>query len=88
MKEERGTASQARHKQHKERRLKVIAVCYVSMPDAEARLSRAIDILLESAASNAATVEGGSNAKNEEPAQASRKDTSTGDGEEDISVEA
>lgn len=88
MKKQRGTTSQVRHKQHKEGRLAVITVRYVSIPDAGPRLSRAIDILLESAASNVAPIEGSSNAKNEGPAQASRKDTATGGGEEDISVEA
>lgn len=87
MKKQRGTASQVRHKKHKEGRLAVITVRYVSIPDAGPRLSRAINILLESVASNAAPVEGSSNAKNEGPAQAGRKDAATG-GEEDISVEA
>ena len=44
--------------------LRIVEIRYVSTPDADSRLSRAVDILLRSAARE---LEGGNNAKKEEP---------------------
>ena len=49
------------------RRLRVVEIHYVPTPDADARLSRAVDILLCSAARDAARSEKSTNAKKEKP---------------------
>ena len=63
---------------------RVVEIRYVHMPDADARLSRVINILLCSAARGTAKSEGSINAKKEEPPhQAPAEDTLTGgDGEQ------
>ena len=61
--------SETRLKKCERKGLRVVRVGYVSMPDAESRLSRAIDILLRSAATE---LEGSVSAKKEaEPPQGS-----------------
>ena len=69
-------------------RLRVVEIRYVRTPDADERLSRAIDILLCSAARGAAKSEGSIDAKKEElPHQAPAEDTLTGVDEESNSHE-
>jgi len=64
-------------------RLRVVEIRYVRTPDADERLSRAIDILLCSAVRGTAKSEGSIDAKKEEPARGgSAEDILTaGDGE-------
>ncbi len=50
MKKHRDFERKIRHNSYERKGLKVVAVRYVSTPDAESRLSRAIDILLVAAA--------------------------------------
>jgi len=69
-------------------RLRVVEIRYVRTPDADERLSRAINILLCSAARGTAKSEGSINAKKEEPPhQAPAEDTLTGVDEESNSHE-
>ena len=65
------------------KRLIVTRIQYIPTPDADGRLSRALGILLRSAAKNTATSEDGVNAQKEEPTgQVPTKDTFTS-GDED-----
>lgn len=50
MKKRRDFERKIRHSSYKRKGLKVVGVRYVSTPDAESKLSRAIDILLGAAA--------------------------------------
>ena len=69
-------------------RLRVVEIRYVRTPDADERLSRAIDILLCSAVRGTAKSEGSIDAKKEEPPhQAPAEDTLTGVDEESNSHE-
>ena len=68
--------------------LRIVEIRYVRTPDADERLSRAVNILLASAARGAAKSEGSINAKKEElPHQAPAEDTLTGGDEESDSHE-
>jgi len=65
-------------------RLRVVQIRYVRTPDADERLSRAIDILLRSAARHAAQAKEVPNTeKQESPRQAPVKDALTGGDESD-----
>jgi len=81
MKGQSGVAK--RQRKQNDKCLKVI-VRHVTIPDAEGRLSRAIDILLRVAARGTAASEGCANAKKEEEplGQAATEDKLTGAGNE------
>jgi len=67
------------HSGYKRKGLRVVGVGYVPTPDANLRLSRALDILLRSARRDVAIPEEGINAKKERPLhQAPAEDTLTG----------
>lgn len=69
-------------------RLRVVEIRYVRTPDADERLSRALDILLRSAGRDLAISEGGIDAKKERtPHQAPAEDTLTSADEESNSHE-
>lgn len=65
-------------------RLRVVEIRYVPTPDADERLSRALDILLRSAARKATVSEESTNAKKEEepPRESPAEDTLTAGDEE------
>ena len=68
-------------------RLRVVEIQYVPTPDADARLSRAIDILLSSAARDTDWEQESPVTKKEPPRQAPAEDTLAGGAEEDRSCE-
>ena len=59
--------SKIRHSGYKRKKIRVVEVRYVPTPDADLRLSRAIDILLRSAARDAARSEKRANDKKKHP---------------------
>ena len=88
MKKRTDFESKIRHSGYKRKGLRVVGVGYVPTPDANLRLSRALDILLRSARRDVAIPEGSINAKKERPPhQAPAEDTLTSVDEESNSCE-
>ena len=67
MKKHMDFESKIRHSGYKRKKIRVVGVRYVPTLDADLRLSRAIDILLRSAARDAARSEKRANAKKKHP---------------------
>lgn len=76
-------AQDERHTNHKPTKLRVVGIECVSVPDAQKRLPRAVDILLRAAARDASQSKGNLSAKRAEPlGQNPVKDDPTGGGYE------
>ncbi len=87
MKKRTDFRSKIRHSSYKRKGLRVVGVRYVPTPDANLRLSRALDILLRSARRDVAIKEGINAKKERPPHQAPTEDTLTGVDEESNSHE-